>query len=225
MVAMIAGKVRGVSTNDNSPLFAGLLLLLMLVVSAFAVWMLLRLCLAFPASVVEQIPAWTSLKRGTLLSHGTRARILLLYVMGVFLNQILVWCVTFRSLLPLPFAPGAARPGALRRPSAWPSRSQPTGVLCREGPHQADLWNCAHGFLLRSAHPQRRFRYRVDDAASRHARASSRTGAKPESLPCYAQETPAVSEPLLTATDAAESTETISTTQAAFEPKAEEGNA
>jgi hypothetical protein len=106
VIAMIAGKVRGVATNDESPLFAGLLLLLLLALSVFAVWMLLRLCLAFPASVVEQSPAWSALKRGVMLSHGTRARIFLLYVLGVFLSQILAWCVTFPVLLAIAFLPG-----------------------------------------------------------------------------------------------------------------------
>jgi hypothetical protein len=106
LIAMIAGKVRGVATNDQSPLFAGLLLLLLVALSVFAVWMLLRLCLAFPASVVEQSPAWSSLKRGVMLSHGTRARIFLLYVLGVFLSQILAWCVTFPVLLAIAFLPG-----------------------------------------------------------------------------------------------------------------------
>ena len=57
MFAMIASKVRGVAANDDSPLFAGLLFSLLFVLAVFAVWMLLRLCLAFPASVVEQAPA------------------------------------------------------------------------------------------------------------------------------------------------------------------------
>lgn len=104
--AMIAGKVKGVATNEESPLFAGLLMLVLLALGLFAVWMLLRLCLAFPASVVEQSPAWSALKRGVMLSHGTRARILLLYVLGVFLSQILAWCVTFPVLLAIAFMPG-----------------------------------------------------------------------------------------------------------------------
>jgi hypothetical protein len=103
--AMIAGKVSGVATNDNSPLFAGLLLLLLLVLGMFAVWMLLRLCLAFPASVVEQSTAWNALKRGAMLSRGTRGRIFLLYVLGVFLSQILAWCVTFPVLIAITFLP------------------------------------------------------------------------------------------------------------------------
>jgi len=105
VVAMVAGKVRGVATNDDSPLFAVLFFLLMLVLGAFAVWLLLRLCLAFPASVVEQSTAWNALKRGTMLSRGTRGRILLLYVLGVFLSQILVWCVTFPVLIAISFLP------------------------------------------------------------------------------------------------------------------------
>jgi hypothetical protein len=106
VIAMIAGKVRGLATNDESPMFAGLLLLLLLALGVFAVWMLLRLCLAFPASVVEQCPAWSALKRGVMLSHGTRGRIFLLYVLGVFLSQILAWCVTFPVLLAIAFLPG-----------------------------------------------------------------------------------------------------------------------
>ncbi|MGA9586104.1 MAG: hypothetical protein WBQ95_12295 [Terracidiphilus sp.] len=106
VIAMIAGKIKGVATNDESPLFAGLLILLLLALSVFAVWMLLRLCLAFPASVVEQSPAWSALKRGIMLSHGTRGRIFLLYVLGVFLSQILAWCVTFPVLIAMAFLPG-----------------------------------------------------------------------------------------------------------------------
>jgi len=106
MVAMVAGKVRGVATNDESPLFAALIILLLLALGVFAVWMLLRLCLAFPASVVEQSPVWSALKRGVMLSEGTRARIFLLYVLGVFLSQILAWCVTFPVLVAIAFLPG-----------------------------------------------------------------------------------------------------------------------
>jgi hypothetical protein len=105
-VAMVAGKVRGVATNDNSPLFAGLILLLVLVLGAFAVWMLLRLCLAFPVSVVEQSSALSALRRGAMLSRGTRGRIFLLYLLGVFLSQILAWCVTFPVLIAITLLPG-----------------------------------------------------------------------------------------------------------------------
>ena len=51
-------------------------------------WMLLRICLAFSASVVEQSGAWVSLKRATLLSKGTRGRILVLYLLCGALSWI-----------------------------------------------------------------------------------------------------------------------------------------
>ena len=106
LAAMTAGKVRGFATNDNSPLFAGLLFLLLFILAVFAVWMLLRLCLAFPASVVERSSTWKALKRGVLLSQGTRARMFLLYVLGVFLGQILVWCVTIPIFIAIALIPG-----------------------------------------------------------------------------------------------------------------------
>ncbi len=106
LFAMIAGKVKGFAAHDDSPLFGGLLFLLMLMLAVFGVWMLLRLSLAFAASVVEQAPAWSALKRGVTLSHGTRARMLLLYVLGVLLNQILAWCVMFPVFIAIALIPG-----------------------------------------------------------------------------------------------------------------------
>jgi hypothetical protein len=106
MAIMIAVKVSGYATNDPSPVFGGVLFLLFVVIGAFAVWMLLRLCLAFPVCVVEQATAWSALKRGTALSHGTRSRILLLYVLGVLLSQILSWAVAFPAMIALAFIPG-----------------------------------------------------------------------------------------------------------------------
>jgi MFS family permease len=103
---MVVGKVSGLAANDNSPMFGGLIFLLIVVLGVFAVWMLLRFCLAFPTCVVEQAPAWSSLKRGVVLSKGTRARIFVLYLMGVFLSQILSWCVIFPVLIGIALIPG-----------------------------------------------------------------------------------------------------------------------
>jgi hypothetical protein len=102
---MIAAKVSGFGANDPSPLFGGLLFLSLMLLGVFAVWMLLRLCLAFPASVVEQAGAWSALKRGTRLSEGTRWRILVLYILGIFLNQILTWIVAVPAMIALAFIP------------------------------------------------------------------------------------------------------------------------
>jgi hypothetical protein len=103
---MIATKVSGFAANDSSPLFGGMLFLTVVVLGSFAVWILLRLCLAFPVSVVEQAGAWTALKRGNRLSEGTRGRILVLYILGVLLNQILAWVVVFPAMILLALIPG-----------------------------------------------------------------------------------------------------------------------
>ncbi|HEY2469343.1 MAG TPA: hypothetical protein VGI45_16100 [Terracidiphilus sp.] len=103
--AMIVGKVSGYAAGDNSPLFGGLLFLLFIVLGAFAVWMLLRFCLAFPTCVVEQATAWTALKRGIGLSHGTRGRILVLYILGMVLNWMLTWAVTFIVVIAVAMIP------------------------------------------------------------------------------------------------------------------------
>lgn len=105
MVAMIAGKVSGYATGDNSPLFGGLLFLVFLALGAFAVWMLLRFCLAFPTCVVEQATAWTALKRGIRLSHGTRGRILVLFILGLVLNWMLTWAVALIVIIAVAMIP------------------------------------------------------------------------------------------------------------------------
>ncbi len=63
----------------------------------YGVWMSLRLSLAFPACVVEQIGPWNALRRTSSLSQGTKGRILLLYLLGVALN----WIVTIAVWLPV----------------------------------------------------------------------------------------------------------------------------
>jgi len=107
---MIAGKVRGFASNDPSPLLGGIVFLLALALGSFAVWMLLRICLAFPTCVVEHATAWNALKRGTLLSNGTRGRILLLYVLALVLNQILSFAVAIPVVIVLALIPGLQGP-------------------------------------------------------------------------------------------------------------------
>lgn len=104
-VVMVIGKISGYAAGDNSPLFGGLLFLLFLLLGAFALWMLLRLCLAFPVCVVEQLSAWAALKRGTRLSQGTRGRIFVLYLMGMVLNWVLTWPVTFVVIVVVTLVP------------------------------------------------------------------------------------------------------------------------
>jgi hypothetical protein len=55
----------------------------------YFVWMLLRLSLAFPACVIEQIGAWAAVKRSNRLSTGTKGRIVVLYLLAAVLSWIL----------------------------------------------------------------------------------------------------------------------------------------
>lgn len=103
---LVATSVRGMATNDPSPIFGAIVFVLLLVVGAFAVWMLLRVCLAFPACVVEQTTAWNAVRRGTRLSLGTKRRILVLYILGLLLSQILAWAVAFPAMIAIAFIPG-----------------------------------------------------------------------------------------------------------------------
>lgn len=96
---LVAAHVSGYQANDSSPVFGGLVFLAFVVFGSFAVWMLLRLCLAFAASVVEQAGAFSALKRSNKLSAGTRGRILVLYILGLLLNQIIAWMVIFPALI------------------------------------------------------------------------------------------------------------------------------
>jgi len=103
---MIATKVREMATNDPSPVFGGLVFVAVVVVGVFAVWMLLRVCLAFPTCVVERTTAWSALRRGTRLSDGTKWRILVLYILGLLLTQILAWAVAFPAMIAIALIPG-----------------------------------------------------------------------------------------------------------------------
>ena len=103
---MVAARVSGYANNDPSPLFGGLVLLLIAIIGVVVVWVLLRLCLAFPASVIEQTTAWNGLKRASFLSNGTRGRIFVLYLLGLFLNQILAWAVTIPAVIVIALLPG-----------------------------------------------------------------------------------------------------------------------
>jgi hypothetical protein len=110
MVGMTMGKLIDGTAGAGSALFGGLAFLLVLVLAVFAAWMLLRLCLAFPACVVEQEKAWNALKRGILLSRETKGRILVLYLLGIVLNQVLVVGLIIPAAIVLALVPGLQGP-------------------------------------------------------------------------------------------------------------------
>jgi len=78
-------------------IFGSAALLVVIPLAGYGIWMLLRLSLAFPACVVEQMGAWCSIKRSFSLSQGSKGRILLLYV----LVGALGWILSIAVMLPL----------------------------------------------------------------------------------------------------------------------------
>jgi hypothetical protein len=104
-----AMKQFGGSTDMNTVL--GLLVLLLLaIVAAYAVWMLLRICLSFPACVVEDMSAWASVKRAGSLSKGTRGRLLVLYLLGAILGWVLSMLLTLPVIIVASLIPAANTP-------------------------------------------------------------------------------------------------------------------
>jgi hypothetical protein len=87
---------------------AGFLVVIGLVTYGF--WMALRLSLAFPACVVEQIGAWAAVKRSFLLTQGTKGRIFLLYLLGAALNWLLSIAITLPLTIVMALLPGSTSP-------------------------------------------------------------------------------------------------------------------
>lgn len=75
----------------------GLMLLIGCAVVAYALWMLSRLCLAFPVFVTENAGVGAALKRGWRLSAGTRWRILVMYL----LRAALGWAAWIAMAVPM----------------------------------------------------------------------------------------------------------------------------
>lgn len=92
---ILFGGRAGIGAADA--VVGGAMFLLLAVLAVYAVWMLLRLCLAFPACVVEQFTAWKALRRSAALSEGTKGRMILLYLLGVALS----WLLALGSLVPI----------------------------------------------------------------------------------------------------------------------------
>jgi hypothetical protein len=80
------------------PALAMLFMLPALVV--YGLWMLLRLCLAFPIAVVENAAIGVALNRAAALSLGTRWRMLALFLLGAALG----WVVSLVIMVPLTIA-------------------------------------------------------------------------------------------------------------------------
>lgn len=91
-------------------LLGGAMFFVIVLLASYALWMLLRLCLAFPTSVVEQTGALNALKRSSLLSKGTRGRIFVLYLLGLVLGWVLAITLAVPAFIGLALIPGLQGP-------------------------------------------------------------------------------------------------------------------
>jgi len=92
-------------------LLLGVLIFLFFVLAvSYVIWMLLRLCLSFPVTVVEQLSATDSLRRASMLSSGTRGRIFVLYLLGMVLGWVLAVGVAVPAFIGLALIPGLKGP-------------------------------------------------------------------------------------------------------------------
>jgi hypothetical protein len=91
-------------------LFGLLAVLIVAGLAGYCIWMLLRLCLAFPACVVEQIPAWDAVKRSSSLSKGTRGRVFVLYLLGTVLGWLLSGGLALVAAIVVALMPGMNTP-------------------------------------------------------------------------------------------------------------------
>jgi hypothetical protein len=92
--AMVAALLAGSAAKPLAVLAGLLMLLLIVAVFVVCVWIWLRFCLAFPASVAEQKKAWPSLQRGASLSKGSRGRIFVMYLMVAILTFVAYYALT-----------------------------------------------------------------------------------------------------------------------------------
>lgn len=105
LVSALVGKGSGIATLAAFGVFA-----LMFVLFGFALWMLLRLGMAFPAAVVEEMPPWRAIKRANALSQSTRGRIFLLFLLGAALNWILTLSAMVPAFIMIALIPAANTP-------------------------------------------------------------------------------------------------------------------
>lgn len=100
----------GGSADDAGSMAGFAVLAFFALFGVYAVWMLPRLCLAFPVCVAEGAGVIQSVKRGWRLSVGTRGRILLLFLLGTVCGWILSWLVMVPILIAVELIPGINSP-------------------------------------------------------------------------------------------------------------------
>lgn len=88
----------------------GAIFLVIVASVAYVVWTMLRICLAFPSSVVEKIGAVSAIKRSATLTVGTKGRIFVMFLLGVALSWAAAIAVSFPVMIAMALIPGASGP-------------------------------------------------------------------------------------------------------------------
>jgi MFS family permease len=117
--AGVLAQRAGMGGDVNDAMVGLAAVLAIVALLCYCVWMLLRLSLAFPASVIEQIGAWSALKRSSALTKGTKGRIFLLYLLGAALT----WLLSLGITIPLAIVM------ALVSASVGPQRAQALNLV------------------------------------------------------------------------------------------------
>jgi hypothetical protein len=108
--AAVLAKKAGMGDLGGGMLFGLMAFLAFAVLAGYAIWMLLRISLAFPVCVVEQRTVWLSIKRSFHLSQGTKGRIFLLYLLVAALGWLLSMGVTLPLTILIVLIPGINNP-------------------------------------------------------------------------------------------------------------------
>jgi hypothetical protein len=107
-VTVLAQKAGMGPSADT--IFGSAALLVGIPLAGYGVWMFLRLSLAFPTAVVEEMGAWRAVKRSFALSQGTKGRIFLLFLLVAALNWLLSMAVTVLMAILVSLIPGIDSP-------------------------------------------------------------------------------------------------------------------
>jgi hypothetical protein len=161
-----------------------------------------------------------------MLSQGTRARISLLYILGAFLSQILVWCLTFPVIVAVALIPGLqgqAHAQTVGMAVSFITYSSYFAVKALTKP--------IYGIALTVFYFDQRIRKEGFDIELMMQQAGmlvpppAPEPAPEAPSPFLARETPDFSGPVAAAAATFPLPESISPHQAVLEPKIEEGNA
>jgi uncharacterized membrane protein len=107
--AALAGKM-GMGNAEGGFLVGLTVIILLVAVAGYVIWIALKLSLAFPACVVEQMGAWSAIKRSFSLSDGSKGRIFLLGLLVLVLSWLISMCVTIPLTIILELIPGVNSP-------------------------------------------------------------------------------------------------------------------